>query len=575
MLRARTIGGLAAAFALLLAGSAAAEPTTQISGNPMTVWVGDQGQLQAQRAGDTSYIFFAPSNPVGDAGFFLAFPQDAAGVPVDLAGKVYGFNGSAGPFGLEAFVARSQSPVTGAGVAGSPFTQVTTYAVNPTDATDTTKDLALVTQTTTYVNGEQTFHVKWDVKNVSSPAVALPFKALLGADFYFEGDDRGTGIFTQGPPRFVGGTNADTGRSGGFVESPAPATPWSHYEALTYSTEPLSVWTRIGQAGNEANTKVFNDTAYAEPDDNAGGVEWDDHLTTPLAGDQTASYEVTVRTALPAALQFDQTNAGAPQGTPITFTVTAKDTADVPFAGKTLRWEITGANAMAGGNAVLDGTGVGRITDPGTNAGFDTIAAYVDLNNNNARDANEPQASALATFVDNVPPKCGVQVSGSRPGGTGGAGKPLVITVNCDSPATVTTTSTFTITPPKAKTKKAKAKKSSAQAAAKKKSTKKSKKKAKKKKAKKRKKIVVKLPAATAQVAPGQAVPVNITVPKSVAKKYAGAKVTATVVVTAVDQAGNTAQSTATKTVTLAKPKPKKKPKKKSKKKTTKKHAKR
>ena len=76
----------------------------------MTVWVGDQGQLQAQRAGDTSYIFIAPSNPVGDAGFFLAFPQDAAGVPVDLAGKVYGFNGSAGPFGLEAFVARSQSP---------------------------------------------------------------------------------------------------------------------------------------------------------------------------------------------------------------------------------------------------------------------------------------------------------------------------------------------------------------------------------------------------------------------------------------------------------------------------------
>ncbi len=560
MLRARTIGGLAAAFALLLAGSATAAPT-QISGNPMTVWVGDQGQLQAQRAGDTSYIFYAPSNPVGDAGFFLAFPQDAAGVPVDLAGKVYGFDGAAGPHGLEPFVNRGQSVVTGDGSAGAPFTQVTTYAVNPTDPTDQTKDLALVTQTTTYVNGQQTFHVKWDVKNVSSPAVGLPFKALLGADFYFEGDDRGTGIFTQGPPRFVGGTNADTGRSGGFVESAAPATPWSHYEALTYSTEPLSVWTRIGQAGNEAGTKVFNDTAYAEPDDNAGGVEWDDRLATPLPGGQTASYEVTVRTALPAALQFDQTNAGAPQGTPITFTVTAKDTADVPFAGKTLRWEITGANPMTGGNTVLDGSGVGRITDPGTNAGFDTVAAYVDLNNNSTRDANEPQASALATFVDNVPPKCGVTVTGSRPGGTGGAGKPLVITVNCDSPATVTTTSTFTITPPKVTTKKAK--KSSAHTAAKKK-------KAKKKKAKKRKKIVVKLPAATAQVAPGQAVPVNITVPKAVAKKYAGAKVTATVVVTAVDQAGNQAQSTAKKTVTLAKPKPKKKPKK-----TTKKRSKR
>lgn len=557
LLRARTIGGLAATFALLLAGPATAA-VTQISGNPMTVWVGDQGQLQGHRSGDESYIFYAPRNQSGDAGFFLAFPDDAAGVPADVKGKVYGFSGSAGPHSLEDFTPRSQSPVTGDGSAGSPLTQTTTYAVNPTDPADATKDLALVTQTTTYVNGQNTFHVKWDVKNVSSPAVALPFKALVGADFYFEGSDWGTGIFTQGPPRFVGGTNADTGRSGGFVEVQAPATPWSHYQALTYAGD-LSVWTRIREAADNSNN-VFDDTAYGQPDDNAGAVEWDDRVTSPLAGGDTAGYEVTVRTALPSALQFDQTNAGAPQGVPITFTVTAKDTADVPFAGKTLRWDIVGANPVTGASTPLDAAGVGRIVDPGTNAGADTIIAYVDLNNNATREATEPQASALATFIDNIPPKCAVKVSGDRPGGTGGAGKPLVITVNCDSPATVTTASTFTITPPKVKkaTKK-KAKKSSAQAAAK------------KKKAKKPKKVVVKLPTASAQVLPGQAVPVNITVPKSVAKKYAGSKVTATVVVTASDAAGNQAQTTATKTVTLAKPKPKKKPKKAKKKASAKK----
>ncbi len=554
MLRARTLGGLTAALALLIAGPAAAE-VTQIGGNPMTVWVGDQGQLQGLRAGDTDNIFYAPNNQAGDAGFFLAFPTDAVGQPTDLQGLTFGFDGTAGPHGLTGYTPISRSPVTGTGAPDSPLTQTTVYTVNnPSAPTDRSKDFAQVTQTTTYVNGALTFHVKWDVKNISSPAVALPFKALVGADFYFEGSDRGTGIFTQGPPRFIGGTNADTGRSGGFVESQPPATPWDHYQALLYSGDP-SVWTKIEEAGQNSSN-VFDNSVYPESADNAGAVEWDGQLTTPLAAGATASYEVIVRTALASALQFDQTNAGSPQGVPITFTVTAKDTADVPFAGKTLRWDVTGANPVTGASTVLNGGGVGQIVDPGTNAGPDTIIAYLDLNNNGTREANEPQASALATFVDNIPPKCAVKVSGDRPGGTGGAGKPLVITVNCDSPATVTTVSTFTITPP---TVTKKAKKASAQTAAKKKKAKK----------KKVKKIVVKLPAASAVVQPGQAVPVSIKVPKAVAKKYAGAKVKATVVVTAVDQAGNRAQSTATKTVTLAKAK---KAKKKTKAKAKKRH---
>ena len=73
------------------------------------------------------------------------------------------------------------------------------------------------------------------------------------------------------------------------------------------------------------------------------------------------------------------------------------------------------------------------ITDPGTNAGADTVVAFVDFNNNGTREAAEPQASALATFVDSVPPTCSVKVSGDRPGGSGGAGKPLIITSTATS----------------------------------------------------------------------------------------------------------------------------------------------
>ena len=57
------------------------------------------------------------------------------------------------------------------------------------------------------------------------------------------------------------------------------------------------------------------------------------------------------------------------------------------------------------------------ITDPGINAGADTVVAFIDFNNDGAREALRAAGSALATFVDSVPPTCTVKVSGDRPGG--------------------------------------------------------------------------------------------------------------------------------------------------------------
>jgi len=515
----RTIAAVAALVgALSAAAPALADDSTvqQIAGSPLAVFVGGRGQLQAFRAGDTNGIFYRSSLQLGDAGFFLAFPTAAGGVPAD---SVWGFDGSAGPFGLEPYIEISQTPPTGDGTAGNPFTQVTTYAVEPVATA-----LLTVKQTTTYVNGANDFDVRWDVTNNSN--AAQHFKALSAADFYFEGSDRGTGIFTQGPPRFVGGTNADTGRSGGYVEATANSPAWSHYQAFNYP----DVWDDAVEEAAATTNPVFADTVEGESDDNAGGIEWDNMLSgAGLAPGATTTYEVVIRNAVPAALQFNTTNAGSPQRVPISFVATAKDTSGVAFAGKQLRYSITGANAATSAVAI-DAGGNGVITDPGINAGADTVIAYVDLNNDGLREDNEPQASALATFVDNIPPTCAVKVTGDRPGG-GGAGKPLVISVNCDSPATVTTQSTFTITP--------KAHKSASA------STRKPPKK------KKAKKITVKLPVTTATVLPGQALPVDIKVPKSVAKKYSGAKVTAKVVVTAADSAGNRSTKTASRTVTL------------------------
>ena len=201
----------------------------------------------------------------------------------------------------------------------------------------------------------------------------------------------------------------------------------------------------------------------------------------------------------------------------------------MPYAGRTLRYTITGANP-ATGSATLDPAGSAVITDPGTNAGPDTVVAFVDFNNNGTREVAEPQASALATFVDSVPPTCTVKVSGDRPGGSGGAGKPLIISVNCNEASTVTVQTS--LTPRSSRTRAATVDK---------------------KKPKKKKKVTIKLKTATVTVLPGQKVPVALKLSSAVRKKYAGKTLTATITVTARDASGNVKKTKATRTVKLAK----------------------
>jgi hypothetical protein len=184
----------------------------------------------------------------------------------------------------------------------------------------------------------------------------------------------------------------------------------------------------------------------------------------------------------------------------------------------------------------LDGNGQGTISDPGATAGADTIVAFVDFNNDGTRQPVEPQASSLATFVDQVAPTCTVKVSGDRPGGSGGAGKPLKITVSCNESAQVKVATTLQVP-------RRKASGSTADAA---------------KKKKRKKPIKIRLKTSTRLVAPGAAVPVRISIPKKVRRKYAGKKVKATVTVTATDTSGNVKKVSRSRSIKLAKLKKKK-----------------
>jgi hypothetical protein len=503
----------AAVLCALTAGSAAAD-TVAIPGNPLTVHLGEQGQLQAFRAGQASGIFYAPSDPYGDAGFFLAFP-DETGAPSGLDHRVFGFEGSAGPSGLEPYVPATAGPVTGSGTAADPFSQITIYSAGAVN----------VHQTTTYVNGVQEFTVRWDVENTTG--APLRFRALAGADFFFDGSDIGTGIYTDGPPRFIGGTNADSGNSGGFAEvlgPPADSPPWSAYQALEFGGDATQIWGKIQGAGDDGTetSTVFDNSVVGEPVDNAGGVEWDGFLTTPLPAGDTASFALVVRSAVPTALQLSPPNAGAPQRVPITFTATAVDSSGIPYAGRTLRWAITGFNPLSG-SVVLDAAGRASIVDPGTNAGADTVVAFVDFNNNGVREPVEPQASALATFLDNIAPDCRVRVTGDRVGG----GQPLVITVNCDSGATMTVRTVLIVPPRRAGGSEASQRR--------------------------RRPVRIRLRRKRVNIVANARTPVRIKIPKRVARKYAGRTLRARVTATVFDAAGNSAVDRATKRIKLKK----------------------
>jgi hypothetical protein len=507
---------VAALCAAALPASALGDTATALPGGPLSVYVGQRGQLQAFRSGSDSGIFYAPREQAGDAGFFLALPSGYSGDPTP---RVFGFTGTGGPFGLDEYTLGNQLPPTGTGTTADPFQQVTSYAASNESETS---DILQVTQYTQYVAGSQQFKVVWEVHNARGSAVH--FKALAAADFYFDGSDRGTGIYTDGPPRFIGGTNADSGASGGFLEATGSGLqPWSAYQALEFGPSPEEVWGKVQGAASTTGPS-FDGTVIGDPVDDAGGVEWDqDASGAGLPAGATRKFELSIRSAVPAAMQIVPSNGGAPQGVPIDFTATATNSDGVPYAGRTLRYQINGANPGIG-SVTLDANGQASIVDPGANAGADTVVAFVDFNNDGTRQPAEPQASALGTFVDHVAPNCKVKVTGDRAGG-GGAGKPLKITVSCNEVATVTAATTLRTFP------------AAGRAGV----------------SERPKRVRIKLKPTSASVAPGKPFPVKIVIPRKVLRKFAGKTLRASIKVTARDSSHNVKSVTATSKVRLAK----------------------
>ncbi len=389
------------------AASASAEEgeasSVNIPGTPLSVYIGQEGQCQSSYLvsgaadgnffpGGEPYVF----SPVGDCGFFLAFPTEEAkgkefvGQPKALEGATFGFRGHAGPSDLSPYVPVSQSAVTGSGTEASPYTQVTVFKVVDSEGHED----ALITETTTYVNGAPQFTSTFNVKNTTAKE-KLYFRAMYAGDLFVNGSDLGTGVYLAGPPKFIGGQNTNSGILGGFQEAPA-ALPWSSFQELSYP----DVWEQVESTDEEA--RAFNETIEPAEVDNAAGVEWDQLRTSGLEAGKEQAFTIINRTQAPNGLQVSPASQTLTQGQTETVNVTALDTANQPYAGKTVRYTVSGANAQSG-SVTLNASGQAQISYVGHNAGTDTIQMYVDLGGSGAPTSSDPANTASVTFVP-LPP---------------------------------------------------------------------------------------------------------------------------------------------------------------------------
>jgi hypothetical protein len=418
--------------------NAGAAAPIKFGGSPLTVYVNEVGRCQSSYPsfGGNYYPGFLSSLEEGglaDCGFFIATPNGPTGgknpQPEQLQGpeslgtklgRVFGFNGVAGPSGFNEpstgkessrllYKAVKNEGPTGSGTSADPFKVVTVYTAE-VEGTPYFE----VTQTTEYVSGNPYFTVNFAVKNVSKSTVY--YRAIYAGDLFVNGSDVGTGVFLAGPPRFVGGQNQTSGVLGGFQEElhafDGSATPaWSSYAEDYWNTTEGGtggIWHDVQESANAS--QAFPNSVSPTNWDNGAGVAWDTNYTEGhgLEPGQEQKYAAVNLTTVPSTLQVNPTSQGLSQGSTATITVTALNSGAQPYANTPLRYSISGVNPQTG-VVTTNAQGIAQIHYVGANAGVDLVSMYLDLGNTGVQAPNDPTGTAQVTFVP-LPPNSSVTI---------------------------------------------------------------------------------------------------------------------------------------------------------------------
>jgi hypothetical protein len=377
---------------VLLAPAAAlaqAPAPTMLDGSPLNVWTTQGGNVQVALDGAPGEFYYAGTatdpNPTGNAGFSIVIdPQ-----------------GSAEPYG--AYIGGGALPIPDSGptlAPGSPATLTTKWTVKDFNG----NPLFELTQVLAYTNGSRQVEATYTIKNLrDSP---LPFRALWAADLSIRGTDHGVAFLNGSPPnRFMGGLNQEAGAAGGFVEE----TPWSAFESNA-----LGAVVGRGYAYNE--NPGFDGSLSADDQDNAAGVEWDDHYSGGLRTGETATYRVGLRFV--DTLGISPLSATHETGDEHVTNVTTAALDGRPVPGQRIVWESSGANP-ATGNVTTDKDGKAQFSYVGGNVGLDNLRVFADENKNGQADTGEPQSSTTVTWTGTLPaPIIGTNVNVRPESGT-------------------------------------------------------------------------------------------------------------------------------------------------------------
>jgi hypothetical protein len=348
---ARLLVAAVASVVLLL--PALADATT-IEGVPLSITLNGIGQMLVGRTGlpgpdfDTSTragacVIVEPGFPIGSCGNF----------PTNISPPV----------------------ITGSGTQGDPFQLKDTWGLSNIE----------VTETLTYVNGDNFFDATYAIKNTAG--VEQKFRTMLQGNLSHAGSTLGQGSYDPVPPAALFGYNDDRGSFGGIVAGP---TPWDSFEESDWASFPLM------HAG-------LSNTYDPDLVDDWIGVEYHQYVNTGLPAGDTATVEATWVFGSYAGLSLNASAASLQAGQPETITATSL-AQGLAVAGRPVRYTVTGANPSSG-TALTGPDGTARWNLAGANAGTDTVTAFIDPNGNNTYDPDsETQRSLNVTWTAAPPP---------------------------------------------------------------------------------------------------------------------------------------------------------------------------
>jgi hypothetical protein len=377
---------LLCAFALLAPAAALAQaPATEIDGSPLNVWTDENARVQVGLDGAPGEFY-----PPGSDGNPTTFTNAGFGIVLfDINGTHQGY----GPLGIGAYPAPNSGPTL---TPGNPAKITTTWMLDGPQA----KPAAKLTQELAYTNGSRQVEATYTVQNLVAGA-PLGFRALWAGDLAIRGSDVGV-AFMQGsaPTRFMGGLNQQVGAAGGFVEE----TPWSAFESNA-----------LGEVGSRARAVTenpgFDGSLSPVLQDNAAGVEWDDHYPpNGLPGGATATYKVALKFI--DTLGISPLGATEQTGNEHVTKVTLNDLQGRPIPNQRLGWSSSGVNPGSG-SMTTDKNGHAQFSYIGGQEGDDQLAVFIDTNNDGIPDPNSAQASTTVHWTGNglAPPQIGSTVN--------------------------------------------------------------------------------------------------------------------------------------------------------------------